>query len=119
MSRETREIKIGNHTLVLNTYLTYGERIEINSLGIGNIELDSEGNQVLDPKTNQPKIKIDSAKLGEFQKIIIKFLVVKVDDIEGDKTHDAIMNMNESELPGLIGELGKAAAPLAPKKKEK
>lgn len=119
MSRETRETKIGDHTLILNTYLTYSERIEINSLGIGDIALDAEGNQILDPETSQLKVKIDPTKLGEFQRMLIKFLIVKIDDIEGDKVYDVIMNMNENELPGLIGELGKAAAPLASKKKEK
>ena len=118
MDRATREVKIGEHNLKLNTYLTYGERIEINALGLNKPVLDDDGNPVLDPKTGQSKLEVDRSKFGEYQKMLIKYLVVEIDG-KKEGVYEAVMNTNESELTGLINELAKAATPLVEKKKEK
>ena len=96
-TRETKEVKVGEHVLVLNTYITGRESREIESVAMENLAVSEvEG---------KPNVTgFDATMLGRRQDLQIKAVVVSVDG-KTENIVDLILDLPSQESEEIIQEI--------------
>lgn len=94
IQRETKEIKIGNHTLVVNTFVTGRELRNIESSMLDKLEMKQKG-------TEQEITGFRGSMLKERQDAQIKAVVVSLDG-SSDNVVDRILDLSAPEYQEVV-----------------
>jgi hypothetical protein len=111
MERETKEIKIGENTLVVKTYITGGEAREIEGVYLEGMQVSVDQ----DGKTIIPSVSADLARKAQDK--TIEILVVSING-KSENILDSILELRKEEFDKVILELNTISSGLS-KKKEK
>lgn len=108
MERETKEIKVGEHKVVLKTYLTVRENREIRDILLKNVKLGvDDGEAKID--TIPPEI------ISQIEDKTIEMVIFSFDD-DKEKILDKVLELRSGEFTELMTEVNKVSGGLTEKK---
>lgn len=108
MERETKEIKVGEHKVVLKTYLTVRENREIRDILLKNVKLGVE----------EGEAKIDTIPPEIISQIEDKTIEMVIFSFDGDKEKvlEKVLDLRGNEFADLMAEVNKVSGGSVEKK---
>ena len=101
MDRETKEIKSGNHTVIVKTYLTAGERRVLRNVLLANLKFDLQEEKP-DIKDFSPEL-LEQIENKTIEQVIVSF------DGSSENILQRMLELKEKEFDDIMIEINKIA----------